>query len=130
MHPCPERKMRTSCGIARVMPRVVVIMTKIVMLTIIECSLHYKRHYITVLDILHFSSDSIACTVFHWFTSSTCNRLLNVDYFFGQLHGCDDIQHVGRFANLYAIQKVKMVQTSATYEYFDPTFKAVTRSLQ
>lgn len=45
------------------------------------------------------------------------NLGLNVDDFIGQLHGSDDIQHVGRFADLLSIQKLEMVQASATHQY-------------
>jgi len=38
----------------------------------------YKRHYTAVFDILHFSFDSVACTVFYWFVSLRYLNLLQV----------------------------------------------------
>jgi hypothetical protein len=58
-----------------------------------------QKHYIAFFDTFDFCLESIAKTVFHGFTSSTRKKSLNVDYFIGQLHGRDDIQHVGRLAN-------------------------------
>jgi hypothetical protein len=52
---------------------------------------------------------------------------LYVDYFNGQLHGRDGIQRGGRLTDLFAIQKVKMVQASATYKYLGSILLAAFR---
>ena len=43
-------------------------------------------------------------------TQTVFVRALNIDHLIGQLHGRDNVQHIGRLADLLSFQKIEMVQ--------------------
>ena len=40
----------------------------------------------------------------------------------GQLHGCDDVEHVGGITHLLFLQQLEMVQAGAAHQDFQPLF--------
>ena len=48
--------------------------------------------------------------------------LSDIDHLVCQLHGSDDIQHIGRFPDSFFLQQIEMIQTGAADQYLQPVF--------
>ncbi len=57
-----------------------------------------------------------------WFLWWVVDIKSDIDYLVGQLHGGNDIQHIGRFADLLSFQKIEMVEAGAAHQYFQSGF--------